>query len=411
MNLGRRIFLDRTDRLQRLAVPSQDLARIADRLRRRGAEIFDLSRISTSTTSDPCDQAVAASSGWLPATRDQITALREAAAHWYEHRFGVTLDPELEITFAPNAVIGMTFLSMAFVEAGDMVLLPDPGVAFYRGAVVLAGGGVVPYHLSEGNGFRPRFAALAERLVGRTRMIVLSYPHNPTTTMPDDALYSEAVAFARRHQTLVVSDAAFSFASDGANQPPSFLSASFATGVGIEIAAMDTNYGVNGLALALICGNREAVSAVGFLTESSHWQPSRGMVTAAIRLLLDGESVLKERLNRLARSRQLISDAITEIGWTPHTSPTAPFLWVSVPARVGAEAFCRRMLRRTGVLMAPGTDFGEGGEGFVRITIPEDAKTAETVCERLHRHAKVYQRRLPRPHVPLRQRLGKPSEE
>lgn len=410
MNLGRRIFLDRTDRLQRLAVPSQDLARIAERLRRRGVEIFDLSRVSTSTGIGPVEQHTTSSS-WLPATHDQMAALREAAAHWYEHRFGVTLDPELEVTFTPNAVIGMTFLSMAFVEAGDMVLLPDPGAAFYRGAVVLAGGGIVPYHLSESGGFRPRFAALAERLVGRTRMIVLSYPHNPTTTLPDDTLYAEAVTFARKHQTLVVSDAAFSFATDGAMRPPSFLSASFASGVGVEIAALDTNFGMSGLSLAMMCGNREAVSAVGFLTESSHWQPSQGMVNTAIQLLLDGDSVLKKRLRKLAESRQLITETITEIGWTPHTSPTTPFLWVSVPARVGAEAFCRRILRRTGVLMAPGTDFGDGGEGFIRIAIPDDAKTAATVCERLHRHAKVYQRRLPRPRGPLRERLSKRTEE
>jgi len=410
MNLGRRIFLDRTDRLQRLAVPSQDLTRIAERLRRRGVEIFNLARVSTSANADVTGQS-GESASWLPATRDQLAALREATAHWYEHRFGVSLDPELEITFTPNSVIGMTFLSMAFVEAGDMVLLPDPGAAFYRGAVVLAGGGVVPYHLSESNGFRPRFAALAERLVGRTRMIVLSYPHNPTTTVPDDTLYSEAVTFARKHQTLVVSDAAFSFASDGAKQPPSFLSASFASGVGVEIAALDTNFGVNGLSLALMCGNREAISAVGFLTESSHWVPSSGMVNKAIQLLMDGDTVLKKRMSNLAESRKLIIETITEIGWTPHASPTTPFLWVSVPARVGAEAFCRRILRRTGVLMASGTDFGEGGEGFIRIAIPEDAKTAAIVCERLQRHAKVYQRRLPRPRVPLRERLGKRTEE
>lgn len=410
MNLGRRIFLDRTDRVQRLAVPSQDLARIAERLRRRGVEIIDLSRVSSQTVERAHGHQHSATD-WRPASREQLTALREAAAHWYEQRFGVTLDPELEITFAPNAVIAMTLLSMAFVEAGDMVLLPDPGAAFYRGAVVLSGGGVVPYHLSAANGFRPRFSTLAERLVGRTRMIVLSYPHNPTTTTPDDALYSEAAAFARKHQTLVVSDSAFGFAADGSHRPPSFLSASFATGVGVEIAALDTNFGVHGLSLALVCGNREAVSAVGFLAESSHWSVPQGMVSAAIQLLLDGECFLNDRVSRLAKCRQLITKVIDEIGWTPHQSPTTPFLWVSVPARVGAEAFCRRMLRRTGVLMAPGTDFGEGGEGFIRVTIPEEVKTTEVVCERLHRHAKVYQRRLPRPHVSLRQRLGKRTSE
>jgi aspartate/methionine/tyrosine aminotransferase len=156
-------------------------------------------------------------------------------------------------------------------------------------------------------------------------MIVLSYPHNPTTTMPDDVLYSEAVTFARKHQTLVVSDAAFSFASDGAKRPPSFLSASFAAGVGVEIAALDTNFGVSGLSLAVMCGNREAVSAVGFLTESSHWQPSQGMVSTAIELLVNGDAVLSKRLHNLTKSRRLISDTVTEVGWTPQTSPTTPF--------------------------------------------------------------------------------------
>jgi aspartate/methionine/tyrosine aminotransferase len=410
MNLGRRIFLDRTDRVQRLAVPSQDLARIAERLRRRGIDIIDLSRVSNRNVIDQATSSTP-TSGWQPATADQVASLREAAAHWYEHRFGVTLDPDLEITFAPNAVIGMTLLALAFVEAGDMVLLPDPGAVFYRGAVVLSGGGVIPYHLSESNGFRPRFAALAERLVGRTRMIVISYPHNPTTTVPDNTLFSEAVAFARKNQTLVVSDAAFSFASDRGKKPPSFLSSSFATGVGVELAALDTNYGIAGLSLALLCGNREAVSAVSFLAESSHWAPSQGMVSTAIHLLLNGDAVLENRMERLAASRQLITNAITEIGWTPHGSATTPFLWVSVPARVGAEAFCRRMLRRTGVLMAPGSDFGEGGEGFVRMTIPDDVTSAQTVCERLHRHAKVYQRRLPRPRVSLSERLRRSTLE
>jgi LL-diaminopimelate aminotransferase len=135
------------------------------------------------------------------------------------------------------------------------------------------------------------------------------------------------------------------------------------------------------------------------------------MVSTAIHLLLNGESMQNARLQLQAESRRQITDTITDIGWTPHASNTTPFLWASVPARVGAEAFCRRILRRTGILMAPGTDFGEGGEGFVRIAIPDDPKTTRTVCERLTRHAKVYQRRLPRPRIPLRQRLKQHGAE
>jgi LL-diaminopimelate aminotransferase len=402
VSIGRRIFLDRTDRLQRLAVPSQDLARIAERLRRRGVEIIDLSRVSAGRQISATGTDAA---GWQPATTEQLAALREAAAHWYEHRFGVTLDPESEITFVPNAVIGMTLLSLSFVEAGDMALLPDPGAAFYRGAIVMAGGGVVPYHLSDASAYRPRFAALAERLVGRTRLIVLSYPHNPTAAQADATLFAEAVAFARKHQTLVVSDAAFAFPYDAQTRPPSFLSASYATGVGVEIAALDTNFGRPDLPLALVAGNREAVSAVAFLTEAGRWSLPQGMVNAACRLLLEGDAPIRARLERLAPSHRLLCEMMSELDWEPMAAATSPYLWVRVRARVGAEAFCRRLLRRTGVLVAPGTDFGEGGEGYIRVTIPEDPALAQKVVDRWRRHVRIYQRRLPRPrHIGARLR-------
>jgi aspartate/methionine/tyrosine aminotransferase len=379
-------------------------------MRRRSVDAIDLSCLAAQPSLAVArfveSQSRTSASSWQPASPDDLASLHEAAAHWYEHRFGCALDPDTEFTFAPNAVVGLTFLCLSFIEAGDMVLLPDPGARYYRGAAVLCGGGLIPYYLTEKGQFHPQWGALQASLVGRLRLVVLSSPHNPTTSTIDRAGYSEAIGFARRNQTLLVNDAGFAFASTPHSRPESLLSAPFASGVGVEIASMEANFGFPGLGLALVCGNREAISAVRFLRESSQWAPSSGSVRLAATLLMNGEAFLRDRVSALAQTRTLITKTVEEIGWRPLSAPSVPFIWISVPARIGAEAFCRRMLRRTGVLMSPGTDFGERGEGFVRIVLPEDQKTAELVAERLRRHAKLYQRRLPR-RLPLGQRARK----
>jgi len=400
--IGRKILLDRTDRLQRLGVPSVDLDRTAVRLGRRGVEVIDLSRLAISgalTTQElksSSRQFAPSSDDWQEAADADLAHLTEAVARWYDRRFGVTLDPSREVAVVPNAIVGLFSLSLAFVDAGELVLLPDPGAAFYRGTVVLTGGGVIPYHLWERNDYLPSFPGLEAGLVGRTRMMVLSYPHNPTAAAADMNVLVQTVAFARRHRVLVAFDGAFTYAADGAFRPRSLLEAPGAKGVGVEVSAIGANFGVNDLAPAVICGNRDAISAVSFLVRRSQLRPSRAALRCAQYLLDNAETILARRTERLKVSRQLTTETVVEIGWTPRSSPTVPFLWISIPGALNAEAFCRRMLRRTGILLAPGTDFGERGEGFVRLTLPEDPAVAQTVAERLRRHVKLYQRRLPR---------------
>jgi LL-diaminopimelate aminotransferase len=171
----------------------------------------------------------------------------------------------------------------------------------------------------------------------------------------------------------------------------------------VELSAIGTNFGVSNLAPTVICGNRDAVAAAAFLIQRSQLRPSRSALRWAQYLLDHAETILARRTERLKTSRQVITETAVELGWTPRSSPTAPFLWVSIPNTLNAEAFCRRILRRTGILLNPGTAFGERGEGYVRLTIPEDPAVAQTVSERLRKHARLYQRRLPR------HRSGQPS--
>ncbi|MBI5867895.1 MAG: aminotransferase class I/II-fold pyridoxal phosphate-dependent enzyme [candidate division Zixibacteria bacterium] len=172
MAVTRKIFIDRADRLQRMPVATAlDLEHIAGRMARRGVEVIDLSRTTVPSDSGRLpgklpDQAA----DWQPAGDSLLSELGVAVSSWYERRFGVELDPQHEVSVVPNSVMGLTLLALAFVDSGNMVLLPDPGLPFYRGAVALCGAGVTPYHLWERNDFLPSVAGLEEGLVGRTLM-------------------------------------------------------------------------------------------------------------------------------------------------------------------------------------------------------------------------------------------------
>ncbi|HUU44324.1 MAG TPA: aminotransferase class I/II-fold pyridoxal phosphate-dependent enzyme [Acidobacteriota bacterium] len=410
----RKIFLDRADRLQRMPVPAADLARSAERLRRRGVEVIDLSCLAASSPAgDMPGAAEAAPNDWRPATDAEMESLAEATADWYDRRFGVRLDPKREIGFAPNTTMALHLLANAFIDAGELALLPDPGAPFYRGAVVLCGGGVIPYHLLERNDYLPSFPMLEAGLVGRVRLLVLGYPHNPTATAADLSTMTQAVAFARKHNILIAFDGAFSFTTQGAFRPRTLLQATGAKGVGVEMSDLGTNFGYSQFPLTVIGGNREAISAVTFLVEGAHLRPSRRTVRLAQHLLTQGEALLDERARRLDVTRRLLMETTAQLGWNPRSSPTAPFLWIRVPAAAGVAAFCRRMLRRTGILMIPGTIFGERGEGYVRLVLPDDPQLAQATADRLRQHAKRYQRRLPRPPAGrTRRRTGrKPATE
>jgi len=374
-----------------------DLQHIAARMVRRGVEVIDLSRANAPAPSAGLPFKVAENTDdWRPAADDSLRALAAAVCAWYDHRFGVSLDPEHEVVVVPNSVMGLSLLGLAFVDTGNMVLLPDPGLPFYRGAVALCSGGVMPYHLWERNDFLPSFAGLEAGLVGRTRMMVLSYPHNPTTVMADLNVLTQAVSFGRRHGVLMVFDAAFTHAFHGAVRPRGFMEATGSRGVGVEIFPVGTSFGIEDLPLAVLVGNREVLSAISFLTQASRLRPLSRTVRLAISVLSNAEPLMQRRMEQLAASRRVLVEAFTEIGWMARAAPTVPFLWVSVPGMMGSEGLCRRLLRRTGLRITPGTVFGVRGEGFVRVAIPHDETSAKVVAERLHSHARLYQRRIPR---------------
>ena len=193
------------------------------------------------------------------------------------------------------------------------------------------------------------------------------------------------------------------------NYPRGFLEVKGARGVGVEVFSLSRNFGAGNLPLAVVAGNRDAVNAVSFLSAATGLRPLRVTVRMAEALLQEGESAFTHRLERLEASRRILVETFTEMRWTPRVSPAVPFLWLAVPASAGAEGLCRRVLKRTGIRLRPGTIFGERGEGFVRASIPDDPEIATAVAERLKRHAHLYQRKIPRARRLPRRKRSKPD--
>lgn len=396
--ITRRLQLDRADRLQRMPMRADaELDRIAERLRHRGVQVIDLAqRIVPDAEMVSRFNATLSGAGSEPVLHTDTQALREQLAAWYQARFDVALSPDHEIEVVPNIELAASLVALAFVDAGDMALLPDPGPMSFRRGVILAGGGVIPYPLLERNDYLPNFVALENGLAGRLRLMVLLYPNDPTTVIGDLSVFNQAVAFAKQNNVLLVSDASHAHGISGPTQPRSLLEVPAARGVGVEFWPLDAPLGLPQLPLTVVAGNRDVVSALKFLSEAGHLEPSRPAVEITQTLLHNAEPTLRDRLQRLDASRQVLVDALTEIGWRPRSSATVPYVWASVPTVVDNVSFCRRLLRRTGVRVRPGTAFGERGEGFMRISIPPDETLAKAVAERLRSHARLYQRRLPR---------------
>ncbi len=393
-----RIQLDRADRLQRMPVAlDADLDRIAARMRQRAVEVFDLSqRIAPAAVPEQKVATVPGGDPLGPADSHSMSKLTDAVARWYQDRFGVRLNADTEVELAPNASVAAALIALSFIDAGDMALLPDPGPPMYRTAVILAGGGVIPYPLLERNDYLPNLSAMENGLAGRLRLLVVNYPNDPTTAMSDLNEFSEIATFGRKNNIIVLSNASFAQATSNSQRPHSLLEVRGARGSVVELLPFDDAFGMPELPLTAVAGNRDVIAALRFMLDVAGLQPSARQVMAAAAVLEHAQDMCLARMNRLQESRRIISDALSKLSWRVRSSATTPFIWAAVPTAMDMNALCRRLLRRTGIRVKPGTAFGERGEGYVRIALPEDIGTANTVAKRLGSHARLYQRRIPR---------------
>ncbi|MBA2255956.1 MAG: LL-diaminopimelate aminotransferase [Thermoleophilaceae bacterium] len=305
---------------------------------------------------------------------------REAVRAFYARRFGVELDHEREIMPALGAKECVFNLNLAFLDPGDAALAADPGYPVYTGGPLLAGAEAVLLPLMPERGFAPDLDAVAGADCERARLLYLNYPNNPTGAVVPDDLFERAVEFARRHELLVVHDASYTETTFDGYVAPSFLATPGAKEVGVEVFSLSKGYNMTGWRTAAIVGNAEAVEAYWRLKTNIDSGMFEAVQLAAAAALDHGDEDARRMSAVYQRRRDLVCDALRQVGVEVTPPKGTIYVWAPVPAGHTSASYCEHVLEESGVVLSPGSAYGPNGEGFFRISLTlADERLAEAM--------------------------------
>jgi len=299
---------------------------------------------------------------------------REAVSAFYDRRFGVALDPDTQVMPAIGGKECIFNVNLAFLDEGDVALAADPGYPVYTGGPLLVGAEPVLMPLVPERGFVPDLAAIPADALRRARTIFLNYPNNPTGAVVPGGFFEEVVAFAREHDLLVVHDSAYSELTFDGYVAPSFLAVPGAIDVGVEVFSLSKAYNMTGWRCGAIAGNAGAVARYWKLKTNIDSGLFEAVQLAGAEALSGPQDSVAEMCAIYARRRDLVIDALREIGIAIEPPKGTIYVWAPVPAGHTSASFCEEVLEQAAVVVSPGSSYGTNGEGFFRIslTVPDD---------------------------------------
>jgi len=314
-----------------------------------------------------------------------MPSFREAVAEWYADRFNVPLDPATEILSLIGSKEGIGHIPFAFINPGDVVLVPEPGYPVYEIATLLAGGEPYRMPLLKENGFLPNLDGIPSEITKRAKLLFLNYPNNPTAAVAPRSFFEEVVRFAREKEIIVCHDAAYTeMYYDGA-KPLSFLEVEGAKEVGVEFHSLSKTYNMTGWRIGFVCGAAPVIAGLGKIKTNLDSGIFQAVQEAGIEALTGDQSAVEGMRRLYQERRDSLIDGLEQAGLTCEP-PTATFyLWLPVPAGHSSTSFTKLLLEEAGVAVTPGSGFGPSGEGYVRfaLTVPKErlAEAAERIRE------------------------------
>jgi len=296
-------------------------------------------------------------------------AFREAVAGFYEERFGVTLDPATQIVPLLGAKEGIAHICQALLDPGDLALAADPGYPVYTTGPVLADGQVVRIPLVPELGFQPDLAALDAATLERARMVFVSYPNNPTGAVIEDDFFARLVAFAHRHDLVVVHDNAYADITFGDYVAPSFLATPGAADVGVEVFSLSKSYNMTGWRSGALVGNRDVIDAYWRLKTNLDSGMFAAVQRASVAALTGSQECVREMCRVYERRRDLLVHALRAVGMHVDPPKGTIYLWAPVPGGYTSASFTQQVLDQADVIVSPGAAYGPSGEGYVRLSL------------------------------------------
>jgi LL-diaminopimelate aminotransferase len=312
------------------------------------------------------------------------SVFRDRIARWYKERFGVILDPEKEMLPLIGSKEGISHMPLAFINPGDVSLIPDPCYPPYKGGTILAGG--IPYimPLIEENNFLPDLNKIKKEALNKAKIIYINYPNNPTAGICEKGFFEDVALFAKKYNLIVASDAAYSEIAFDGYRPASFLKAQGGKETGVEFHSLSKTCNMTGWRIGFACGNEKIISGIAKVKSNIDSGVFNAIQMAGITALDIADKHL-EKMNKVYQERRdILVDGLNKLGWVIKKPKATFYVWARLPGKHKSSIeFAGLVLDKTDIIVTPGVGFGESGEGYVRFALTVSKERIQEAVDRL----------------------------
>lgn len=348
--------------------------------RRQGIDVIDLSmgnpdRPTPEHIVQKLCEAVNDSRNHRYSASRGIFNLRREVSRYYDRRFGVNLNPEDEVITVIGTKEGLSHLALALIDEGDIALVPNPTYPIHIYSIIIAGGNVMSIPMHDINDFLPSLSKIAKELWPRPKMLIINFPHNPTTATVELAFFEDVVKFAKDNDMIVVHDLAYLDIVFDGYVAPSFMQAKGAKDIGIEFISMSKSYNMAGWRCGFAVGNKEIIDALAKIKGYYDYGVFAPIQIASILALRESDEHAKETALVYQKRRDVLVEGLNKIGWSVEKPKATMFVWAPIPQKfrnLGSMEFSMKLLEEAEVCVSPGIGFGENGEGYVRLALVEN---------------------------------------
>ncbi|MFL2871175.1 MAG: aminotransferase class I/II-fold pyridoxal phosphate-dependent enzyme [Pirellulaceae bacterium] len=318
-----------------------------------------------------------------------ITNLRREVASKYLKKYGVRLDPESEVIACLGSKEGFSHMCLALMGPGDTAITPAPYFPVHMYAIALASSNVISLEVADSESFLSNIAHTCEHMYPKPKLLILNYPHNPSTATVEPEFYDDVVKLAKRYGFMVISDFAYADVAFDDYQPPSFLAAKGAIDVGVEFTTMSKGYNMAGWRVGFCSGNAEMIRHLMTIKGYYDYGMFQAVQVAAIMALRHTDAAVEEQSRIYQSRRDVLVDGLRRIGWDVEPPKAGMFLWVKIPEQflsgMSTIDFAMHLLEHGDVAVSPGSGFGSSGEGYLRMALVENENRLRQAVRQIDR--------------------------
>jgi len=304
-----------------------------------------------------------------------IPGIRKAISNWYKNRYDVDIDPETEAIATIGSKEGLSHLTLAIIAPGDLVLVPNPTYPIHTYGVVIAGGDVRSIPTAPGRDFFADLLDAFKQSWPRPKILLLNFPHNPTTAVVELDFFEKVVDFAREHDLIVIHDLAYADIVFDGYKAPSFMQAKGAKDVGVEFFTLSKSYNMPGWRVGFCVGNKRIINALGRIKSYLDYGMFQPIQIAATVALNGPQDCVQEICETYRKRRNVLVEGMNRIGWQVEKPKASMFVWAEIPDQfkeMGSLEFSKLLIKEAKVAASPGIGFGEYGDEFVRFGLVEN---------------------------------------